>query len=143
MPLPVSLARPLAVSIVLGAAGARLAAAEEPVPAPAFSDSAAALGDPPAGDSATAGPLLSRVAAGIQTGSDDAPVDTGRVVRPRAVEYSEGYGKRLEIHRIARGQRGGGRGRHAQGGQGPGRLGRGDAEGLNDRDPRRRKSWQS
>ena len=85
MRLPVPLARPLAVSLVLGAAGARLAAAQEPVPPPALSDSSAALGDPPPGDSATAGPLLSRVAAGIQTGSDDAPADTGRVVRPRAV----------------------------------------------------------
>lgn len=101
MPLPVSLARQLAVSIVLGAVGAGLAAAQEPVPPPTFSDSAGALGDPPTGASATAGPLLSRAAAGIQTGSDDAPADTGRVVRPRAVEYSEGYGKRLEIHRIA------------------------------------------
>lgn len=101
MRLPAPLARPLAVSLVLGAAGARLAAAQEPVPPPALSDSSAALGDSPPGDSATAGPLLSRVAAGIQTGSDDAPADTGRVVRPRAVEYSEGYGKRLEIHRIA------------------------------------------
>ena len=102
MPLPVPLARSLAVGLALGAAGARPAAAQAPAPAPAFSDSAAALADPPAADSATAGPLLSRVAAGIQPGADETPADTGRrVVRPRAVEYSDAYGTRLEIHRIA------------------------------------------
>jgi len=102
MPLPAPLARSLAVLMVLGAPGARLASAQDPGPVPALGDSTAALREPPPPDSSTAGPLLSRVAAGIQTGGDEAaPADTGRVVRPRAVEYSEGYATRLEIHRIA------------------------------------------
>jgi hypothetical protein len=50
------------------------------------------------------GPRLAQVEAGIQNGTDVAvPADTGeaREARPRAVEYSEGYGTRLTIHRIA------------------------------------------
>ncbi len=57
------------------------------------------------------GPRISNLAAGIQpdTAEDQAasapaasaPADTGRAKRPHAVEYSEGYGNRLAIHRIA------------------------------------------
>ena len=102
MPLSPPLARSLAVCVVLGTGAVRPATAQAPAPPAAVGDSSAAFGDPPAADSATAGPLLSQVAAGIQTGSAPAtPADTGGVVRPRAVEYSEGYATRLEIHRIA------------------------------------------
>jgi hypothetical protein len=97
--------RPIVISAVLGAAGARAATAQAPALVGIASDSTPVVSDstPPASDSAVAptGPLLSREQSGIRADGDDAaPADTGQV-RPRAVEYSEGYGKRLEIHRIA------------------------------------------
>jgi hypothetical protein len=98
LPLPTAV-RPIIISAVLGAAGARAASAQAPAPIGIASDSI-----PAAGDSAVApaaGPLLLREQSGIRADGDDAaPADTGQV-RPRAVEYSEGYGKRLEVHRIA------------------------------------------
>jgi hypothetical protein len=90
--------RPIVISAVLGAAGARAASAQAPAPVGIASDST-----PVASDSAVAptGPLLSREQSGIRAdGGAATTADTGQV-RPRAVEYSEGYGKRLEIHRIA------------------------------------------
>jgi hypothetical protein len=50
---------------------------------------------------AVGGPRLSAVTVGIQPAYDDSSAaDTG-AARPRAVEYSEGYAKRLAIHRVA------------------------------------------
>ena len=68
----------------------------------AAADSEAARPLSPPADSAFAdsstGPRLWRIQTGIRP--ESAPLDTGQT-RPRAVEYSEGYGRRLEIHRIA------------------------------------------
>jgi len=49
----------------------------------------------------SAGPRLSAVTAGIQPDDGDSATADTAVARPRAVEYSEGYAKRLAIHRVA------------------------------------------
>jgi hypothetical protein len=48
-----------------------------------------------------AGPRLSAVTAGIQPDDGDSSAADTVAARPRAVEYSEGYAKRLAIHRVA------------------------------------------
>jgi hypothetical protein len=90
--------RSLALWVAFAAAGNREATGQ----ALAAADSAAARPPSPPADSAfadsSAGPRLWRVQAGIRP--EAAVADTGQT-RPRAVEYSEGYGRRLAIHRIA------------------------------------------
>lgn len=69
-----------------------------PLRAPALGLALLALAAPP-GLSGQAGPRLDSLAIHFATDPSVAPADTGG--RPRAVEYSEGYGRRLAIHRIA------------------------------------------